>query len=162
METLAGALQAVNENVLTCGGDEERRLMQAMRSFSSSFGRPQRKAMLRRQCGNLDTQGALRGKLKLKWFAQAVETCVREACIEVHSPLETERLLDYFFPHPDTNEVSYEELIDVVCARDLQKAKALRQRMVNSGASPVEWADCYGNADDDEDHARWKTQSHFH
>ena len=45
--------------------------------------------------------------------------------------LQIRHLAEYFFPQPDVNRLNFDDLIDVICARDQAAAAEMREFALN-------------------------------
>ncbi len=130
--TVKKLLGDLTHTVLTCDGNHQRQLENAMHSFCSCFSRLPRKRILRKIYTAFNTSGganqcsARSGRITRQQF----EAGIRDTAAEFHvdfSDFDRDILGQYLFPDQTAALVAYEPLLEVLCVRDLEKLASVRQ-----------------------------------
>jgi hypothetical protein len=122
--TVRGCMRRMNEKVFTHGGDMSLQLARAMRSFSSAYARANRKKMIRKHLLAFDVGNT--GRVSRAQFLETVDEVAAEFFMDFDKR-DRDLLADFFFPRSNCR-VDYEELLDIINARDVRRAQALLQR----------------------------------
>jgi hypothetical protein len=122
--TVRGCMRRMNEAVFTHGGDMPLQLARAMRSFSSAYARANRKKMIRKHLLAFDVGNT--GRVSRAQFLETVDEVAAEFFMDFDRR-DRDLLADFFFPRANCR-VDYEELLDIINARDVRRAQALLQR----------------------------------
>jgi Ca2+-binding EF-hand superfamily protein len=122
--TVRGCMRRMNEKVFTHGGDMSLQLARAMRSFSSAYARANRKKMIRKHLLAFDVGNT--GRVSRAQFLETVDEVAAEFFMDFDKR-DRDLLADFFFPRANCR-VDYEELLDIINARDVRRAQALLQR----------------------------------
>ncbi|CAM9306496.1 unnamed protein product, partial [Hapterophycus canaliculatus] len=128
--TVHSYLNRMNEAEFDFHGDTNKQLARAMKAFSSSFARANRRKLLRKHFLAFDVNNTRRISR-----AQFVET-VNEVALEFFIDFDKrnkELLAAFFFPK-EHGRVEYETLLEIITARDVRRAHAFRQQTVDEGA----------------------------
>lgn len=127
--TVGECMKRMNERIFTHGGDISLQLARAMRSFSSAFARANRKKMIRKHFLAFDVRNT--GRVSKAQFLETMDEVAAEFFMDFE--LRDRNLLaDFFFPRPGVR-VDYEELLDIITARDVRRAKSLLERTLAEG-----------------------------
>lgn len=127
--TVKKYLNDLTRTVLTCDGNQQRQLENAVQGFCSCFSRLARKRILRKIYTAFDTSpksSARRGRITRQQFYAGIHETAAEFHIDF-TDFDRDVLGQYLFPDPDVCLVSYEALLDALCSRDLQKLANVRQ-----------------------------------
>ncbi|CAN0126677.1 unnamed protein product, partial [Pylaiella littoralis] len=125
--TVHSYLNKMNEAEFDFHGDTNKQLARAMKAFSSSFARANRRKLLRKHFLAFDVNNTQRISR-----AQFVETVASEFFIDFDKR-NKDLLAAFFFPK-EHGRVGYEALLEIITARDVRRAHAFRQQTVEEGA----------------------------
>jgi len=131
--TVKKYLHDLTHTVLTCDGNLQRQLENAMQGFCSCFSRLARKRILRKIYTAFDTSpksSARRGRITRQQFYAGIHETAAEFHIDF-TEFDRDVLGQYLFPDPDVCLVSYEALLEALCSRNLQKLASVRQEGID-------------------------------
>eukprot|EP00752_Nemacystus_decipiens_P010592 g9432.t1 len=128
--TVHSYLNKMNEAEFDFHGDTNKQLARAMKAFSSSFARANRRKLLRKHFLAFDVNNTHR--ISRAQFVDTVNEVASEFFIDFDKR-NKELLAAFFFPK-EHGRVEYETLLEIITARDVRRAHAFRQQTLEEGA----------------------------
>ncbi|CAM9838054.1 unnamed protein product, partial [Ectocarpus sp. 6 AP-2014] len=128
--TVHSYLNKMNAEEFDYHGDTNKQLARAMKAFSSSFARANRRKLLRKHFLAFDVNNTRR--ISRAQFVETVNEVASEFFIDFDSR-NKDLLAAFFFPK-EHGRVEYETLLEIITARDVRRARAFRQQTAEEGA----------------------------
>lgn len=130
--TINKYLQDLTSSIQHCDGNQQQQLENAVQKFCSCFSRLGRKRILCKIYTAFDTSpyskqsNVRRGRITREQFYKGVKETAAEFRVDFKE-FDCEVLGLYLFPDPKSCLISYNALLEALCARDLEKLAKVRQ-----------------------------------